>query len=204
MMKRFAWLVLLMVSLFWQQPKAWAACTGSVQCERWDPDLGACTTVGQETISCVESGNSCEWQNGCPKCPTHGTDCNGTPDGTTPSPPPGSSCFPAGTKVLVEGEEERRIEQIKVGDRVVSQNEAGDKAVSRVAALETPVRDHMCRVEFKDGGSLRLTDEHPLFTQDGWKSIVPAHTAKENAALKVGALTTLDRVQYVDGSMAQI
>jgi hypothetical protein len=168
------WIIVYFVVLTvgWRQP-ALAACTGSVQCEKWDQELLACTTVGQQTIMCVEDNGSCQWDSGCPNCPTHGTDCSGTADGTTPSPQPGS-CFPAGTEVLVEGEQARDIEQIKVGDRVVSQSEAGERAVSRVSALETPIRDHLCRVEFVDGGSLRLTDEHPLFTQDGWKSIVPA------------------------------
>ena len=80
---------------------------------------------------------------------------------------------------------ERDIEQVRAGDRVVSQSETGERAVSRVTAIETPVRDHLCTVKFVGGGSLRMTDEHPVYTQEGWKSIVPENTAKENTGLGV-------------------
>jgi len=182
-----------------------AACSGAVQCKFYDSSLKVCTSTRQTTIRCVESGGACQWSTDCENCPISGGDCMGTADGTTPSPPPGTgtSCFPAGTRVMMENGEERNIENVRVGDRVVSQSESGERAVSQVSAVETPVRDHMCTIIFADGGRLRLTDEHPPYTQDGWKSIVPENTLRENSGLKVQDLTTADSVRRADGSMAQ-
>ena len=187
--------------------RALAGCSGQLTCLRWDAKLSVCTTVNQSKIDCVESGGACQWGGDCDKCPSHGSDCTGTADGTTPSPPPGggggASCFPAGTQVMMENGEARNIEQVRAGDRVISQSETGERALSRVTEIETPVRDHLCTVQFVDGGRLRMTDEHPVFTQEGWKSIVPENTAQENPNLKVFDLTSRDTVQRADGSTAQ-
>ena len=39
------------------------------------------------------------------------------------------------------GEARKNIEDVRVGDRVVSQDEKGNKSVSRVTKLDQPVRD---------------------------------------------------------------
>jgi len=142
------WLTCLSLCL---APRVSAGCSGQLTCEKWNTDLGVCTQSGQKTIHCGEVGGSCQWDQDCDKCPAHGSDCTGTADGATPSPPPGggggASCFPAGTRVMMEDGEARSIEQVRAGDRVVSQSETGERAVSRVTAIETPVRDHLCTVE---------------------------------------------------------
>ena len=114
------------------------------------------------------------------------------------------TCFPAGTKVLMENGNQKNIEEINVGDAVVSQSEKGNKSESRVTALDQPIRDHMCQINFEGGEDLKLTDEHPLFTQDGWKSINPKNTFRENPNLKVGKLKEGDQVAKADGATAKV
>jgi hypothetical protein len=118
--------------------------------------------------------------------------------------PPLDSCFPAGTKVLMEDENQKNIEDVKVGDKVISQSENGKKSVSMVTKLDQPVRDHLCRIKFTDGDNLKLTDEHPLFTQDGWKAINPKNTLKEAPRLAVTGLKKGDEVVKSDGTKAEV
>lgn len=77
------------------------------------------------------------------------------------------SCFPAGTKVTMADGSRKNIEKIEAGETVISQTETGETTESRVAEIETPIRDHLCRIEFADGSYLEATDEHPLRAKDG-------------------------------------
>jgi hypothetical protein len=103
------------------------------------------------------------------------------------------SCFPAGTKVLLADRTTKVIEQISVGDEVMGFN-GSEPVPVRVEALESPLRDHFCILTFDDGSSLELTQEHPLCTKDGWRSISPESTVEENEDLTVGKLEIGDQV----------
>ena len=103
------------------------------------------------------------------------------------------SCFPAGTKVLLADRTTKTIEQISVGE-VVMGFDGSDPVPVRVEALESPLRDHFCVLTFDDGSSLELTQEHPLCTNDGWRSISPESTVEENSELTVGKLEIGDQV----------
>ncbi len=123
---------------------------------------------------------------------------------TTPIPQPtpkptdaggggGTTCFSKGTKILLVNGEQKNIEEIKIGDKVMGYN--GAKQIPQtVIQLETPIRDHLYKLTFSDGSILKLTNEHPLFTSDGWKSIAPEKTAAENPNLLVGVLAVGDYV----------
>lgn len=105
-----------------------------------------------------------------------------------------TSCFPAGTEITMASGVKKNIEDIKPGDSVVSQSESGVRSISTVSEMEEPIRDHMCRIDFEDGKNLKLTKEHPLMTQAGWKSISPSSTLEENPGLFVDDLMIGDRV----------
>ena len=108
------------------------------------------------------------------------------------------SCFPAGTEILLADRTTRVIEQISVGDHVMSFD--GSKPVSvRVESLESPLRDHHCVLSFADGSVVRLTQEHPLYTRNGWRSLSPESTVEENAKLLVGKLEIGDQILTVHG-----
>lgn len=66
------------------------------------------------------------------------------------------SCFPAGTKITMADYSTKNIEDVKVGDQVISQSEVGAKSVSTVKALDRPIRDQMCQINFEDGESLNF------------------------------------------------
>ena len=99
------------------------------------------------------------------------------------------------------GEATMNIEDVKIGDRVVSQDERGNKSVSTVTKLDQPIRDHMCKVNFTDGSDINLTDEHPLFSPNGWKSIDPKKTFQDIPSLSVTALKRGDKIVKYDDTL---
>ena len=109
----------------------------------------------------------------------------------------GGSCFPAGTKILMADESYKNIEDVEVGDFVISYDEdSKENVVDLVVDLESPVREHMCEIVFENGFELKLTNEHPVYTLGGWKSIEPRETEKENSDLIVERLNIGDWVLF--------
>lgn len=109
------------------------------------------------------------------------------------------SCFPAGTEVLLADGTTKPIEDLSVGDSVMG-FDGSKKVPLSVEAMESPLRDHLCVLTFGDGTSLRLTQEHPVYTTEGWRSLSPASTAEENKQLLVGKLEIGDQVLTADGA----
>ena len=99
---------------------------------------------------------------------------------------------------------EKKIEEVKVGDRVESQSENGKKSISTVTDLERPVRENLCQIDFANGESLRLTSEHPVFTQEGWKAIDIKATGQEVPGLAVTELREGDKLVKADGTLVGV
>jgi hypothetical protein len=150
-----------------------------------------CSTCPADCGVCPPGcGNGvCDGGESCSTCPG---DC-----GTCYNPP--SSCFPAGTKILMSDGTQKNIENVAVGDYVTSYDEETEQTIaSKVLELENPIRDHMCKIIFADASVLQLTNEHPIYTKQGWKSINPAETANENPLLNVNKLKIGDYVLSSD------
>ena len=113
------------------------------------------------------------------------------------------SCFPAGTKILLSNGNYKNIEDIKAGEYVLSYNEINkNNEASEVLEIESPIRDHMCKIIFSDNSELNLTSEHPIYSNTGWKSINPEDTKRENSymdfveKLSVGDLILSSNLDY--------
>lgn len=164
--------------------------------------LDECFIPGDGSYLCA-AGESCN----CDASNCYGCSSDDGGGGCQINPKTGNcwTCFPAGTDVEMEGGESKNIEDVVVGDKVVSQSEEGQKSVSTVTKLDQPIRDHMCQINYTDGEVLRLTDEHPLFTKEyGWKSINPENSYKDVPSLPVAALQKGDMVSKSDGSEAEV
>jgi len=112
--------------------------------------------------------------------------------------PPTSSCFPAWTKITMWNWVYKNIEEVKSWDEVLAYDEISKKnIVSEVLEIESPVRDHMCKLSFDNWEYLRLTSEHPVYTKNWWASIEPEETKKENPELFVKKLENWDYIQTV-------
>ncbi len=131
--------------------------------------------------------------------------CGGTEVATQSCGGGGTSCFPAGTKILMSDNSYKNIEEVKVGDYVISYDEiTKENNIGKVLELESPMRDHMCQIIFSDNSILNLTREHPVYTKEGWKAINPEETKKENSLLNTGKLKEGDLVFFSDLNYKQL
>lgn len=145
---------------------------------------------GNENGYYAECTDSCQWGRcGDGVCGyDHFKAPNGGPEGC---PPVGHcfidcnpcTCLAGGTNILT-AMGEKYIEELKVGDSVMSYNEkTGRKEVSRI--LETFVHD--AEEYLVINGRLKITSEHPVFVNGEWK--------------KAGEIEAGDRLKSVDGEI---
>jgi intein/homing endonuclease len=81
----------------------------------------------------------------------------------------------------------KSIEDVEIGDTVIGYD--GTRNIkSVVRALYAPVRDHLYKLTFADGSELKLTKDHPLYTQEGWKSVSIENSEYVEKGMKVGEL----------------
>ncbi len=101
----------------------------------------------------------------------------------------GSSCFVAGTKVLMVDGSKCPIEFVRVGDEVIGHG----GMVNRVVGLDH-TRLGARPLYVINGGQHFVTAEHPFMTKQGWKSIDPVATHVENSNLDLARLTANDQI----------
>lgn len=98
-------------------------------------------------------------------------------------------CFAAGTPVTMADGTTKPIEEVSVGDFVLTYNEAtGALEPAEVYELQQPVREGLYVVTFANGKVLEVTNDHPLMTRDGWAAI------EVEAALAGYALSNIDEL----------
>jgi hypothetical protein len=159
------------------------------------------------TVSCKDQSENIETEQGleplaaeirmrfsialdCPM-PTRGQDMYADEDlyNEPPMSCPGGSCFPAGTFITMADGSKKVIEDVKVGEWVLSYNTfSNDYRAGQVLELESPVREGLYTIVFEDGTSIEVTNEHPFYTtkesgEKGWASIVPEETYKETKTI---------------------
>jgi len=148
----------------------------------------------------------------CP-VPTHSRDMYADeslynqPPGTCP----GGSCFPAGTMITMADGSLKAIENVQLGEEVLSYNtHSGEARAGTVLELESPVREGLYLIEFDDGSTIEVTNEHPFYTTKadgtvGWSSIIPEETYKETKTIdNVMELVVGDMVLTVDDYWTEI
>jgi hypothetical protein len=102
-------------------------------------------------------------------------------------------CFVAGTQVLTSLDgATKNIEEVQVGDDVVSYDVDNNENYEAIVTHKyvNNASYNMAKVTCSDGTVLEMTDVHPLYTKEGWKSITGYHGYPE---LKVGDIVkTID------------
>jgi hypothetical protein len=112
---------------------------------------------------------------------------------------PNATCFIAGTHILMADGTEKAIETLQEGEQV--QGHDGEKqVVTTILATIKPLPKQVYELLFSDGKSLTLTDAHPIATVQGWKSLNPLATKRENPDVSVSLLEIDDVVITVNGT----
>ena len=83
-----------------------------------------------------------------------------------------SVCFVAGTPVLMADNTYKNIEKVVVGDEVKSYN-FKTKAYCKgtVTKVANGYTTRIAMVLFEDGNYIAMSEGHPLYTKDGWRSL---------------------------------
>ncbi len=79
----------------------------------------------------------------------------------------GGFCFIAGTKVTMADGSEKNIEDVVVGEEVISFNESTlQNEVKKVIGLKTPIHNDLVKYEFANQTSITSTFDHPFYVGD--------------------------------------
>ena len=82
----------------------------------------------------------------------------------------GSCCVYEDTLIILADGSTKRADEIELGDRIKSYNfETGKIEVDTIIQIININRTELITINFKDGTSIKLTNDHPLYTELGWK-----------------------------------
>lgn len=82
-------------------------------------------------------------------------------------------CFIAGTQVTMSDNSTKNIEDIVVGDKVLSLNMITNELYETIVkqVITNPRTINIAKVTLENGTSVTMNSYHPLLTVDGWKSL---------------------------------
>jgi len=120
----------------------------------------------------------------------------------------GGFCFIAGTQVTMANNEWKAIEDVVVGDVVLSIDEnTRDIIESKVIGLQSPKHDNLVEIKIEnDDFNVECTHDHPFYVQGkGWSSFKPeltitryGDTFEEVAQLEAGDEILVDPFTYTN------
>ncbi|MFH1711171.1 MAG: hypothetical protein ABH840_02575 [Nanoarchaeota archaeon] len=115
---------------------------------------------------------------------------------------PPINCFIAGTLITMSDGTQKPIEDVVVGDRVVSYDFETERLInSTVEKLIQPVHSDMINITFSSGKSNVNTFDHPYWVEEkGWSSYKPDLTLERYAFEEVSQLEVGDKVLVLDGN----
>jgi hypothetical protein len=119
----------------------------------------------------------------------------------------GGSCFLPGTLITMSNGSQIPIENVKAGDKIISNDENLNPVVAEVLETEAPVRDDYYIISFENNKQLKITNEHPLYVKSGnykgWGSIEPEATIND-AGIKAKKIKTGDYVLNIEKKWIKI
>ena len=94
-------------------------------------------------------------------------------------------CLAAGTKILLATGEEVPIEKISVGDEVQCLDESsGGIITGPVAQAWSREANDLWELKCDDGTTIKVTSEHPIWTQQGWREVASLLPGEEIGFLR--------------------
>lgn len=85
------------------------------------------------------------------------------------------TCLAASTLITMADKSQKRIDQLKVGDKILSYNfETKENEPDVLEQISSPVHSNMVRIELR-GRTINCTPDHPFYS-DGWVSVNPYRT----------------------------
>ena len=79
-------------------------------------------------------------------------------------------CVYEDTLIFLADGTTKRADEIVLGDKVLSYNfETGEIEVDTITEIIQRNRQELVTINFKDGTNIKITNDHPLYTELGWK-----------------------------------
>jgi hypothetical protein len=126
-----------------------------------------------------------------------------------PEPPPFDGieicCFTGDTLVTLADLTTKRIDQVRVGDRVLSYNEiTNQEEISIVVGTTSPTKNNIVKFTLSNGTVVEATTEHPLWeVYKGWCSYSPPATFRDHK-MKVAKIEEGDTLRTQQGEHVTI
>lgn len=112
-------------------------------------------------------------------------------------------CFPAGTPVTMADGSFVAIEKVAEGALVLAYDVlAKRQSVSKNGHVGVFLRDNMCTLVLAGNKTVKVTEDHPLFTKEGWKALNPLKSLQaygtEASQLQIGDFILSDSNTWIE------
>ena len=111
-------------------------------------------------------------------------------------------CFVSGTQVWMEDGTTKNIEDVEIGDVVLSYNETTSEYENCVVTklITNPNTTNLARVILVDGTTIEMNEYHPIYTKEGWKSLTnykdfPTLTKEDEVLSTNGKYIKIDLIE---------
>lgn len=110
-------------------------------------------------------------------------------------------CFAKGTKVQLANRLQKNIENLKVGDLVMSMDpKTSQLYTTRVEKLEKVIHHNLVTYKFESGLSITATQDHPFKIKNkGWASLKPQQSRQYKGFEQVNIINIGDQFQTATG-----
>ena len=113
-------------------------------------------------------------------------------------------CVMYDTPILLSDGTFKEAQYINIGDEVVSYDIDNDIfVINTITSVATSFKEDIVKITFEDNKSIEITSGHAVLTNDGWASVNPDKTIKENIEnppllkLKTGDLLKIYDDKYI-------
>ena len=82
----------------------------------------------------------------------------------------GACCIYEDTLITLADGSTKRADEIKIGDKIQSYNfKTNEIEIDTITEIIQRTREELITINFKDGSNIKITNDHPLYTELGWK-----------------------------------
>ena len=79
-------------------------------------------------------------------------------------------CIYEDTLITLADGSTKRADEIEIGDKIQSYNfDTNEIEIDTITQIIQRTREELITINFKDGTNIKLTNDHPLYTELGWK-----------------------------------
>jgi hypothetical protein len=108
-------------------------------------------------------------------------------------------CLAKGTNVRLPSGDEKAIENLQIGDAILTYNiKTKEPVTSKIVGIIKVNHSNLVRLSFEEGVEIIATDDHPFWIiNKGWSSLNPKKSKQYSNMEKIGHIELGDEFQYI-------